>query len=353
MLLFYISSASQLDLGPVCQAMWDTTKDNLKVPLELKFNDQQTEMFELTVAGKARIDSSDVFQTFKALLTNPQNTVLQDTFFDAIMAADRPVGQAYDYLMKTNPVLPPTTTMARFECMLRDMWFARKGKGFLHVFVGEENKLWFSGLHNWYQFYLEQSKMTIEKNFKFSYNTEPNFIEDLKFKLTSSGLKKYEPTSMFVGTSPEFDFALFSVCFLALYKGQRDEKECTCNIRNSEIRLRVLMDNRDNGWVFNAYPFSVKALTCIRVPPKSRTGCGESGIERNTCGKRGCCFDNKNYGSWTYWCFYPSDHKCHVYPPKNRKICGNPGINRDDCEGKGCCFEEKFDKGVCFEGVPK
>ena len=37
---------------------------------------------------------------------------------------------------------------------------------------GEEDQLWFSGLHNWYQFYLEQSKMTIEKNFKFSYNTE-------------------------------------------------------------------------------------------------------------------------------------------------------------------------------------
>lgn len=65
MLLFYISSASHLDLGPVCKAMWDTTKDNLKVPSELKFNDQQKEMFELTVAGKARIDSSDVFQTFK------------------------------------------------------------------------------------------------------------------------------------------------------------------------------------------------------------------------------------------------------------------------------------------------
>lgn len=48
-----------------------------------------------------------------ALLTNPQNTVLQDTFFDAIMAADRPVGQAYDYLMKTNPVLPPKTVLIK------------------------------------------------------------------------------------------------------------------------------------------------------------------------------------------------------------------------------------------------
>jgi len=62
---------------------------------------------------------------------------------------------------------------------------------------------------------------------------------------------------MFVGTSPEFDFALFSVCFLALYKGRRDEKECTCNIGNSEIRLRVKMDHGDNGWVVTAYPFSV------------------------------------------------------------------------------------------------
>lgn len=352
--------SSKVDLGSLCKQMWDKTGENLKVPFDLKFNGQEPKegpLFELTQTGINKIESSMVFKTFEALLSSPEDTSLQDKFFDAIMTGNGPMDEAYNYL-KTKQLIRQTVTKERFECMLRDMWFARPGKGFVHVFVGEKKKGEFQGLHNWYQFYLEQEKNTIAidsiNSIEFSYNTEPNLMR-LDFKWDT--LKKLSPykTSMFVGTSPAFEFALFSVCSLA-FKAVVEKKQCTCQIHNSQLSLMDIDSKLYPGRVYAAYPLSATADgICTKVNP--RTNCGSPEIGHYYCAERGCCFDS--YPTKTDWCFYPSNHKCHGILPKDRKPCGNKISQRSICQRNyDCCFDSSIPNvPFCFYGkgskVPK
>lgn len=71
---------------------------------------------------------------------------------------------------------------------------------------------------------------------------------------------------MFVGTSPSFDFALFSVCFL-----EYGEEECLCNIGKSSITVRT-RGVPGQQLVDNAYPLKVniKGKYAIRIIPRSK-----------------------------------------------------------------------------------
>ncbi|XP_020611258.1 poly(U)-specific endoribonuclease-like [Orbicella faveolata] len=256
------------------------------------------------------------------------------------------------------------------------MWFEpvppnsnQPGKGFQHVFIGEKlkKKKAYSGFHNWYQFYLEQGQnkikdVTVKPN-SYTYNTEvsinPSFIS-LNFKW--DGYTKKFDSSMFVGTSPAFDFAIFSLCSIVLFKtGGVGLTDCSCKIHKSTVTIRAIgiVDNKNSkkaGKICTAFPPSVVSdPVCSSIPPTSRTDCGWLGIDHHNCAERGCCFDSQQYGGHIYWCFYPSDHRCHGILPQNRKDCGFPGISRSECKGKGCCFDENFGHGVphCFVGVPK
>ena len=67
MLLYYISSASLLELGRnVCNEMWSNTESNLEVPDELNVDIKKDHAwFELTSKGKEKVDASKVFGTFE------------------------------------------------------------------------------------------------------------------------------------------------------------------------------------------------------------------------------------------------------------------------------------------------
>lgn len=339
--------SSEVPLGSLCQQMWDKTEENLKVPLDLEFNRQDPEkgpLFALTKTGEAKIDSI-VFKTFKALLSSPEETSLQDKFFDAIMTGNGPMDEAYNYL-KTKQHIRQTMTKERFECKLRDMWFAGHAKGFVHVFVGEKKADEFQGLHNWYQFYLEQEKNTIAidsiNSIEFSYNTEPNLMR-LKFKWDTLEKLSADKTSMFVGTSPAFEFALFSVCSLA-FKEVVEKKQCTCQIHNSQLKLMDIDSTSYSGRVYTAYPLSATADVKCSIPG-DRTKCGFPEASHYACVKRGCCFDSHGDPTKKPWCFYPSDHKCHSIDPEKRVACPNKEnkIYREICEQhEECCFDSSI-----------
>lgn len=320
-------------------------------------------MFTPEPGGKNKIDSSTVFKSFKVLLQSNTKTN-QDAFLREITQPGGPVDKAREYLNANGLLNPPQDPIA-FRNTLSNMWF--NGGGFVHVFAGEKNELKqkYAGFHNWYQLHLEQSKTpsTISNLFfignnYYTYNTEPSFMTGLKFNW--GGATKGAYSTMFVGTSPAFDFAVFSLCSIALFKlkkppGQPREQYCSCRIHKSTVTIKSDLREK-TGKIISVYPTSVAPdLVCTSIPPTSRTDCGWLGIDHHNCAERGCCFDSQQHGGHIYWCFYPSDHKCHGILPKNRKDCGFQGISRNECEGKGCCFDENFGQGVphCFVGVQK
>lgn len=80
----------------------------------------------------------------------------------------------------------------------------------------------------------------------------------MKFQRNQS--TKKSPSSLFVGTSPAFDFALFSVCFISLYKGPSGVQagnECTCKINKNTLTLKAIEKPTGSGKVCTVYPTTV------------------------------------------------------------------------------------------------
>lgn len=118
-------------------------------------------------------------------------------------------------------------SMSDFARELHEIWFTlykretlNDSSGFEHVFVGEERDGKVMGMHNWLQIYME------EKKGNFNYKgyilprrrargeDEPHENEQLvTIQFEWHGKLKPVSTS-FIGTSPEFEFALYTLCFL-------------------------------------------------------------------------------------------------------------------------------------------
>ncbi|CAG9863409.1 unnamed protein product [Phyllotreta striolata] len=128
-----------------------------------------------------------------------------------------------------------------FKDILRQIWFnmyARGGNkvgssGFEHVFLGELKKDQVSGMHNWVYFAQEEQKH------------EANYLGYMKkidlggkgflvmYHFTFHGNDKPVNT-MFIGTSPEFEMALYSTCFL-----MRPDRVCPLKLNGNRFIIRT------------------------------------------------------------------------------------------------------------------
>jgi len=132
------------------------------------------------------------------------------------MCNTRPVELVYQFLLRKKIVC----SLRNFKSKLYHIWFElyprRRGSigsdssGFEHVFVGETDSSKTLGFHNWIQFYLQ------EKEGNFNYK---RYIGDLKqsnvITCQFTWHDKFKKIGgALVGTSPEFDFAIFSLTFL-------------------------------------------------------------------------------------------------------------------------------------------
>ncbi|XP_070698439.1 uridylate-specific endoribonuclease A isoform X2 [Pempheris klunzingeri] len=124
---------------------------------------------------------------------------------------------------------------------LKMMWFGlytrsnnvMDSSGFEHIFAGEVKKGKVSGFHNWIQFYLLEKRGELNyysHSFNGPWTTYPDvigmqFMWDGYFKQVGSAV---------IGCSPEFDFALYSLCYIA-----RPGKQCRLSLGGKELIIQT------------------------------------------------------------------------------------------------------------------
>ncbi|XP_053346821.1 uridylate-specific endoribonuclease B [Clarias gariepinus] len=235
------------ELTAVVQDVWDNDVNRLRpgtdyrISLQSKATTLSNLSDEDDAAGSPlftfvdeNIFKKETFSAFISLLDNyesdtgvpevvtPEEEAENHRFLDSIIKT--PVMKiVHKYLVEKN--LSPLDTSAFVE-QLYCIWFklyARRGSsrpdssGFEHVFVGEtRGGHTVIGFHNWIQLYLQEKLGHIDyRGYSVKGNaTKPDenkHILALQFSW-KNGIKP--KGSIFLGVSPEFEFALYTLCFI-------------------------------------------------------------------------------------------------------------------------------------------
>lgn len=176
-------------------------------------------------------------------------------FLDAVMQT--PVmKRAHQYLVSKRL---SNSDVRQFKNQLNLIWFHMYHRqrntqldscGFEHVFVGETrsgNEL--IGFHNWVQFYLQEKNRHLDyKGFKAGFHDLPDQDDHvLNLQFTWHGVVK-PVGSAFIGTSPEFEMALYTVVFLL---STERSTHVLVNIDQCQMELVVIRHGRS---IETAYP---------------------------------------------------------------------------------------------------
>ncbi|XP_062868082.1 uridylate-specific endoribonuclease B [Trichomycterus rosablanca] len=235
---------SDPELSAMVQELWDNDINRLRPGTDYRISLQgkalnTTDGSEIPgVPLFTYVDESifrkETFLAFISLLDNyesdagepevvtPEEEAEIYRFLDAVIKTPA-MKIVHKYLEKKN--LSPVDADA-FKNQLYHIWFelyARKGSirpdssGFEHVFVGEtRGGHTVIGFHNWIQLYLQEKLGHIDyKGYSVQVNSpqpdENKHILALQFSW-KNGIKP--KGSIFIGVSPEFEFALYTLCFL-------------------------------------------------------------------------------------------------------------------------------------------
>ncbi|CAG9137202.1 unnamed protein product [Plutella xylostella] len=140
---------------------------------------------------------------------------------------------------------------------LKQLWFnlysRGKGKisssGFEHIFVSELKNGEVSGLHNWIYFGKEEAVNRINYlgYLKYSQLNDKGVVMKLHFN--QQGVDKPVDT-MFVGTSPELEIALYTLCFVT-----RADKDCRLKLGGKDVNIvSHTFRYRSKNLIGSAYP---------------------------------------------------------------------------------------------------
>ncbi|KAK5647732.1 hypothetical protein RI129_002624 [Pyrocoelia pectoralis] len=132
-----------------------------------------------------------------------------------------------------------------FKNVLKEIWFTlyprKEGRlgssGFEHIFLAEIKNSEVSGFHNWIYFNDRELKNNVNYLGYFNNLDFGNKGAIIKIHFTFQGHDKPEG-SLFIGTSPEFEMALYSTCFLI-----RPDKECQLQLGGKRFIIRTYTFN--------------------------------------------------------------------------------------------------------------
>ncbi|XP_068451171.1 uridylate-specific endoribonuclease A [Clinocottus analis] len=184
--------------------------------------------------------------TGQAEVFSPQQLAEQETFLKETMS-NTELGRELFAFLYTKGIY---ASEAEFIQDLKMMWFGLYSRnnnkmdssGFEHIFAGEIKGGKISGFHNWIQFYLLEKRGKLNyysHSFNGPWTSYPDvigmqFMWDGYFKQVSSAV---------IGCSPEFDFALYSLCYIT-----RPGKQCRLSLGGKELIIQTYTwDNSSYG----------------------------------------------------------------------------------------------------------
>ncbi|XP_061076291.1 uridylate-specific endoribonuclease A isoform X2 [Conger conger] len=219
--------------------------------------------------------SKPTFAAFLALLDNYQRYTgqsekfssaqlkEQDTFLQEVISNTEIGRELYTFFHSKGLY----SSEAEFIYDLKMMWFglysrsnnAKDSSGFEHIFAGEVKKGKVSGFHSWIQFY------RLEKNGLMNYYSHSfdgpwtSFPDMLGMQFNWDGYFK-QVGSAIIGSSPEFDFALYSLCYIA-----RPGRQCFLSLGGQTLVIQTYTwDNSYYGdgkkFIASGFPATPRAL---------------------------------------------------------------------------------------------
>lgn len=197
--------------------------------------------------NEAAIFSKPTFAKLIALLDNyhrmtgtpenftPQQLGEQDAFIKEVMHT--PIMEHLYSVFHSKKLY---NSQVEFEEDLKKMWFGLyrryndilDSSGFEHVFSGEVKRGKVSGFHNWVRFYLAEKNNELNY-YSYNYNGPwVNYPDVLAMQFNWNGYYK-QVGSGFIGSSPEFDFAIYTLCFIA-----RPNKGCKLSLGGNVMNIQ-------------------------------------------------------------------------------------------------------------------
>lgn len=176
------------------------------------------------------LDNYNPQEGYKEVVTS-QELQEQAAFVEEI-SRTAPIKYLHKYLSSKGIV---SENYQDFKRMMTSLWFELYGRGgtsscssaFEHVFVGEiknRGEQEVSGFHNWLQFYLEEAKGRVDYQ-GYIFPRRRGQVPDSETQLLTiqfewNGVLK-SVSSTLIGVSPEFEIALYTLCF---YMGGEDNQ---------------------------------------------------------------------------------------------------------------------------------
>ncbi|XP_055299566.1 endoribonuclease CG2145-like [Sitodiplosis mosellana] len=171
----------------------------------------------------------------------PEEQIEEMEFIDAVL--DTQVMQtAMNFLHKKGYIR--SSRDAQFD-LLRDIWFGMYPRtrgnigssGFEHVFLNEMKYGSPIGLHNWIYFHHKEN-VTGNVDYKGYMDSLllGNKGQIVKYRFSFDGVTK-PVNSMFIGTLPELDMALFTVCF------EMNKTYCQISLDGNKLTIRTFPFN--------------------------------------------------------------------------------------------------------------
>ncbi|CAL8339200.1 unnamed protein product [Merluccius merluccius] len=194
---------------------------------------------------------------------SPQQLAEQEAFVRETMSSTELGRELYAFLFTKGLY----ASEEEFIQDLKMMWFglySRNNKkmdssGFEHIFAGEVKGGKISGFHNWIQFYLLE-KQGLLNYYSHSFNGPwVNYPDVLGMQFRWDGYYK-QVGSAIVGCSPEFDFAMYSLCYIT-----RPGKRCSLSLGGKELIIQTYTwDNSSYGngkkFIGSAFPASPRSM---------------------------------------------------------------------------------------------